>query len=92
MKRSIFRFEIVFPTCMIAALLLCFWGMYAAASYDYESWKAFSAEHHCRVVGKMSGDVVVGTGLTANGQVTTTVGFTGDKTGYICDDGVTYWR
>lgn len=65
---------------------------YLLAAHEAEAWQRFSIEHQCRVVGKMSGDVVIGTGVTANGQVTTTVGVTGDKTGYICNDGVIYWR
>lgn len=76
----------------IAMVVVGCWIIYFVAEHEARAWQQFSAEQHCRVVGKMAGDMVVGTGLTANGQVTTTVGFTGDKTGYICDDGVTYWR
>lgn len=53
-----------------------------------EQWAAFKEEHHCRVVGRVSGDLL--TSFTSNGQLAFTS--TPDKTGWACDDGVTYWR
>jgi hypothetical protein len=48
------------------------------------------------VVGRMSGSTQtgVGYGVTANGQFGTVVTTTStpSKTGYLCNDGVTYWR
>jgi hypothetical protein len=59
-------------------------------------WTFFAEAHDCKVVGKMAGDVTTGVGLTASpaGQVGTvsTVDVTPGKTGYACNDGVTYWR
>lgn len=63
---------------------------------EQAEWNAFAAEHECKVVGRASGDVATSTGLVINqsGQVSTvtTVGVAADKTGYLCNDGVTYWR
>ena len=57
-------------------------------------WDAFKREHDCRVVGRMSGDVIttVGPNLGGGGGVSVGVGSTPSKTGWQCDDGVTYWR
>jgi len=55
---------------------------------DSKHWDAFNAEHHCKVVGRHSGDVA--TIITSDGKVGTAT--TSSKTGWLCDDGVTYWR
>lgn len=57
-------------------------------------WERFKIDHHCQVVGKMSGSVVTTVGPTFGGQggIAVGVGSTPDRTGWLCDDGVTYWR
>lgn len=59
-------------------------------------WRAFLEAHACKLVGKMSGGAQTGfgVGVTANGQVGTVITTinTPSKTGWLCDDGVTYWR
>lgn len=68
-------------------------GIYGAIVSE-RHWQAYASEH-CRVVGKISGSTSMGVGTTfANGKVGTgpvTV-YTPGKTGYQCDDGMTYWR
>lgn len=72
------------PICIVAGV------------QEEKRWNAFQKEHKCKVVGRMSGGVLtgVGTGIGSNGQVGTIVTTTvePDKTGWLCDDGVTYWR
>ena len=67
-----------------------------AAFKEARAWATFASEHDCKVVGQMSGSTSTGTGVgvMANGQVgtVTTTSTTPDKTGYACNDGVTYWR
>jgi len=58
---------------------------------EAKQWGEFAVTHNCKVVGKMSGSTGVGLGFV-NGQVGTVVTGTSGKTGYLCDDGVTYWR
>lgn len=53
-----------------------------------KKWDRFVVDHHCKVVGRLSGDLVPVFG--GDGKVG--VGATPDKTGWQCDDGVTYWR
>lgn len=59
---------------------------------DIKDWNEFSAAHNCKVVGEESGQVFNTVGFGANGQATVGIGVTAPKTGYLCDDGVTYWR
>lgn len=63
---------------------------------EQEEWDTFAEAHSCKVVGKMNGSVQtgVGYGVTSGGKMGTVMTTTTipDKTGYICDDGVTYWR
>jgi hypothetical protein len=50
-------------------------------------WQKFSVAHHCRIAAKMPGDVF----NTFDGK-NVGIGATPDKTGWACDDGVTYFR
>ena len=59
---------------------------------ESKAWDVFQAAHHCRIVGEVSGSTFVTAGIGANRQITTGIGTTSGKTGYACDDGVTYWR
>lgn len=63
---------------------------------DSEQWESFSEEHKCQKVGHIKGrsQSGVGFGATANGGFGTVITTTSehDKTGWLCDDGVTYWR
>lgn len=68
-------------------------GLLVYAFYkDAQAWHKFRIEQNCKVVGKISPSTGVGPGVGANGQMTTVVITTPGKTGWLCDDGVTYWR
>lgn len=77
---------------VVALIPISIW----AVMEEHEQWQAFAAEHNCKVIGRMSGSTStgVGYGMAANGQFGTVVTITStpSKTGYLCDDGVTYWR
>lgn len=64
----------------------------ALAISDEMEWRAFSKAHNCVKVGEMSGSTSTGFGFTANGQSGVVTTYVAGKTGYACDDGVTYWR
>lgn len=63
---------------------------------EAEEWEAFSAAHACKKVGYMSGSTQtgVGFGVTGGGQMgsVVTTSSAPSRTGWLCDDGVTYWR
>lgn len=81
-------------TAGISILLLI--GIIYILALENKTWKQFAREHQCKLVGKSSGDTAptIGSAVGPNGQVSIVVGVTTTpgKTGYLCDDGVTYWR
>lgn len=90
-----YRYDLILwglvSSCAAAIVLLV-----AGSIEEGNRWNAFKIQHNCKIVQHMRGDVAVGTGvvLMPNGQVgvVTTTSTTPDKTAWICDDGVTYWR
>jgi hypothetical protein len=80
--------SILFGTPVILVLMAV--GIIA----DAKQWDAFRKAHDCRIVGKMRGDVVttVAPIIGGNGGVAIGTSVTPDKTGWACNDGVTYWR
>lgn len=67
---------IVFVGALISALII-------ASHKDHILWEAFRTEHNCKAVNQIKGDLI----STSNGFAVTP-----DKTGWLCDDGVTYYR
>lgn len=67
-------------------------GSFGAAWYTGTEWDKFAEEHECKVVGKQSGSVSTGVGVTSSGSVATVTTYESPKTGYLCNDGITYWR
>lgn len=67
-----------------------------SSAEENKKWGNFASEHDCKITQKVKGDLVVGTGvgMTGNGQMGTVVTTTQtpDKTAWLCNDGVTYWR
>jgi len=61
---------------------------------DGRRWGEFKVAHACRIVGRMSGDLVTTVAPVVGGSGGVAVGMsvTPDKTGWACDDGMTYWR
>lgn len=72
----------------LLALALMVW----AAVQAEKRWAKFAAEHDCKVVGKMKGDLLVSITIDSKGQMGIAATAAPDKTGYLCNDGVTYWR
>lgn len=81
---------------VIIALLLLFWFAVRASIVEQGKWEAFSAAHNCKVVGRVDGSAstVLAPVVGSNGGSGVGVGTatTPGKTGYLCDDGITYWR
>ncbi len=81
---------------MIIIIIAAFGASVYAMYRDAQQWALFAAEHDCKVIHRVKGDTIVGTGIgvTTSGTVgtVTTITATPDKTAYVCDDGVTYWR
>lgn len=77
--------KVVLITLIVVALLIA--GIVLSVQ-EHKEWSAFKAAHHCKVVGKVKGDISYGIG--SDGKSTTIIN--PDKTAWQCDDGVTYWR
>lgn len=73
--------------CIILCIVILGFSVWAIEA-DNANFRAFAKEHNCKVVGKVKGGIA--TGIGSNGTLTTFV--EDDKTGYACDDGITYWR
>lgn len=63
---------------------------------EAREWEQFKVDHNCKVVAREKGhsSTGVGYGVTSSGHtgMMVTTNSTPDKTGWLCDDGVTYWR
>lgn len=59
---------------------------------DQVKWAEFSASHDCKRVAQEKSGLAVGITSSGNGQFGPVVVATGGKTGFKCNDGVTYWR
>lgn len=59
---------------------------------EHKAWERFRVEQNCRVVAKISGSTAVGPTITGNGNVGVTTIAVPGKTGWLCDDGITYFR
>jgi uncharacterized membrane protein len=85
---SMVAFFLVFIGVVLLAL--------TQARQEKRAWEAFAKSHDCRVVERMRGDVdtTVAPIFDGKGGVSTAVGVTStaDKTAYLCNDGVKYWR
>lgn len=89
MKRQEGFYEIAVILILLAA---CFAGLVYVSYRDQVKWDEFARAHSCKKIGEQSGTVGVGFAPSANGGVGPVVVATGSKTGFSCDDGVTYWR
>ena len=88
--------EWALPTTFIllGLLVLGAFGMMLMAMLEHEKqWQEFKVTHHCVVVAHISGDVFNTIAVNPNGGgVSVGIGATPDKTGWKCDNGVTYYR
>lgn len=71
---------------LIALIPLMIW----AAVVEGRQWEEFKVKHNCKVVGYMKADTGIGPATGGNGGVTVVV--IPGKTGWACDNGLTYWR
>lgn len=77
---------------IIAIIAVILIGLAWTGTIEKQKWEAFRERHDCKIVGKTDSDVGIGTGITSNGNATTTTIIIPGKTAWLCDDGVTYWR
>lgn len=81
------RDETVLIGIFLAAFAVFAIGIWALI-VDATNWETFKVAHECKIVGKMHGEMI--NTFDAKGNIG--IGFTSGKTGWACNDGVTYWR
>lgn len=78
---------------LIGAGLLVVLGIFISLSLlEEKQWKEFMIAHDCKKVGEISPSTSTGFGVSSNGSVSFVPISNPGKTGYACNDGVTYWR
>lgn len=55
-------------------------------------WETFKIDHACKVVAKVQGSVYNTVGVGPKGSPNVGIAVAPGKTGWLCDDGVTYYR
>lgn len=80
------------PALVVALALAGGWWLVELVRADEAAWKAWAREHECRVVGRERASVASTTGVNSAGAVVSGVTVVPGRTGYACNDGVTYWR
>lgn len=83
-----------FGTVLVILFLLAWPVIFYLAYLEHQDWTRFKADKNCRIVGKMDGSMVntIAPVIGGNGGVAIGVAGTPSKTGWMCDDGITYWR
>jgi hypothetical protein len=75
--------ELMVIIAMVLGLVVLIAVVGMAALEDGKRWKQFKVDHACKVVAKKEGQYVSG----GNGG-----GYISAQTGWLCDDGVTYFK
>ena len=82
--------KMVLIIAAIGAVLIIVAGMVA---YNNDmKWEAFKTSHECKAVAKLPGEVFNTVGVSPGGGVAIGIGATADRVGWLCNDGVTYYR
>lgn len=62
-----------------------------ASEQKEQEWRDWATEH-CKVIEKREGATTTGVGVSLKGQAGVFIGGEPDQTGYLCDDGIAYWK
>ncbi len=56
------------------------------------AWEAFKVEHKCRIISHVDGTTFNTLSIDAKGGAVVGIGSTPSRTGWLCDDEITYYR
>lgn len=76
--------EIIFGAIAVALVGLSVWAVWV----DGAEWNEFRELHECKVVSRESSSTALGVSGSGNAVVMSVPG----KTGWLCNDGITYYR
>jgi hypothetical protein len=86
------RFENIVLGASMVALFACFVGLIYFAVQEGKRWEAFKQSHGCKVVAHIDGSFFNTFGMSSSGKPVVGIASTPSKTGWLCDDGVTYYK
>lgn len=72
--------ELLVVGAAVGAFVLLVLALVMAGQRDNKRWEQFKADHSCRVVAKR------------DSQSTSSGSYVAGQTGWLCDDGITYFR
>lgn len=81
----------IFGGILVASVVGTGFAVHFAIEQNKE-WQQFKQVHHCKVVSQARGDVYITNGFDSKGNMVTGTAVSPDKTGWLCDDGVIYYR
>jgi hypothetical protein len=84
--------EKVISNLLMAICVAAFAGLIWLAVEEGKKWEAFKVTHNCKAVAHISGSVMPTYGISSSGKLVSGVTTTPSKTGWLCDDGITYYR
>jgi hypothetical protein len=88
------RSAVCFVGCAVISIPLMVVIAMQIDAAENTRWQAFKTAHDCKIVGRMSGSVTttIAPIVGSKGNVAIGTSVSPDKTGWQCNDGVTYWR
>ena len=76
---------LIFSALLIAVFVV-------GAVQEEREWDSFKVAHQCKVVAKVDGSSSTAIGFSTSGNMVVTPVYTPGKTGWLCDDGITYYK
>jgi hypothetical protein len=81
-------FEECLPVVILVGIVTLFVLLIVATVNEGREWEKFKVDHSCKVVAHIKGELF----NTVDSRGNVGIGGTSDKTGWLCDDGQTYFR
>lgn len=85
-----------FLSVLVVLLAVLAWVDFIESAEEKQRWQLFKEEHNCKITehkkGQLSDDIVPMIGPDGDVTVAVVARKTPDQVGWLCDDGVTYWR
>lgn len=79
-------------TFVLSGIVIGIVALFYLAYEQEKEWLEFKVEHACKVVAKESSTLSTVWTTSANGSLNIGTVTTPSKVGYLCNDGITYWR
>lgn len=91
------KFELTSTPILFTGLIIATVAIFSCLIYasleEQKQWDEFAITHECKVVGKTTAEISTSIGVVAgSGNAVIVTNTTPSKTGYLCNDGITYWR